>query len=228
MTSMVEQREPRNRQKPACRRGSRNLVTHLLLVLILLLSTVPVLAQTTDASAAIIAQENAFWKSYVDGNIAPDLSKLFLPDFISVEEQIWNQDQVLTFVRQFHERCTLAPIKLLTTPTSPSSPLMSLPSCITRRRRRPAAPARCWGKQTYPRFGSTTMFVGGCILSHRVRDPAKVDIQIPANGVNHDFLYDLSGRTVDQLTNGTLTPNRGLCRQHACSHIREQHHRVRQ
>jgi hypothetical protein len=83
-----------------------------LLVLTLLLSTVPVLAQTVDAPEVIIAQENAFWKSYVDGNTA-DLSKLFLPDFTSVEEQIWNRDQVLAFVARFHEQCTLAPIKLL-------------------------------------------------------------------------------------------------------------------
>jgi hypothetical protein len=54
-----------------------------LLVLILLFSTVPVLAQTADASDAIIAQENAFWKAYIDGNTV-DLSKLFLHDFISV------------------------------------------------------------------------------------------------------------------------------------------------
>lgn len=83
-----------------------------LLVLTLLLSTAPVFAQTVDAPEVIIAQENAFWKSYVDGNTA-DLSKLLLPDFISVEEQIWNRDQVLAFVARFHEQCTLAPIKLL-------------------------------------------------------------------------------------------------------------------
>ena len=74
-----------------------------LLVLTLLLSTVPVLAQTVDAPEVIIAQENAFWKSYVDGNTA-DLSKLFLPDFTSVEEQIWNRDQVLAFVARFREQ----------------------------------------------------------------------------------------------------------------------------
>jgi len=34
-------------------------------------------------------------------------------------------------------------------------------------------------------------------FGHRVR--------AVVNGVNHDFLYDLSGRTIDQLTNGTLT-----------------------
>ena len=92
--------------------GVYNLAMRLLLVLTLLLSTVPVLAQTAEAPDVIIARENAFWKSYIDGNTT-DLSKFFLPDFINVEEQIWNRDQVLTFVRQFHEQCTLAPIKLL-------------------------------------------------------------------------------------------------------------------
>jgi uncharacterized protein (TIGR02246 family) len=83
-----------------------------LLVATLLLSTVPAATQAIDASGTIIAQENAFWKSYVDGN-AGDLSKLLLPDFISVEEQIWNRDQVLAFVVRFHQQCSLSPIKLL-------------------------------------------------------------------------------------------------------------------
>jgi hypothetical protein len=60
----------------------------------------------------IIAQENAFWEAYVDANTA-DLSKLLLPDFTSVEQEIWNRNQVLDFVRKFHEHCTLAPVKPL-------------------------------------------------------------------------------------------------------------------
>jgi hypothetical protein len=70
------------------------------------------LAQPADAPELIIAQENAFWKSYIDGNTT-DLSKFLPPDFINVEEQIWNRDQVLAFVRQFHEHCSLAPVKIL-------------------------------------------------------------------------------------------------------------------
>ena len=81
-------------------------------VITLLLIAAPLLAQTINIPAAIIAQEAAFWKSYGDGN-AVDLSKLLLPDFINVEEQIWNRDQVLNFVKQFHEHCTLAPVKLV-------------------------------------------------------------------------------------------------------------------
>jgi hypothetical protein len=73
---------------------------------------VPLIAQTADTSDAIVAQENAFWKAYVDANSA-DLSKLLLPNFTNVEEQIWNRDQVLTFLKQFHEHCTLAPVKIL-------------------------------------------------------------------------------------------------------------------
>ena len=65
-----------------------------LLVFSILLSTLALHAQTATTPEAIIAQENAFWTSYVDGNTA-ELSKLLLPDFTSVEEQIWNRDQVL-------------------------------------------------------------------------------------------------------------------------------------
>jgi hypothetical protein len=83
-----------------------------LLVLILLLSTKAVTVQSNDTPDTVIAQENAFWKSYVDGN-TEDLSRLLLPDFVNVESQISNRDQVLTFVKQFHEQCTLAPVKLL-------------------------------------------------------------------------------------------------------------------
>lgn len=72
----------------------------------------PLLAQTTNSTEAILAQENAFWRAYVDGN-TPDLSKLLLPDFISVESEIWNRDQVLDFVKKFHAQCTLAPVKIV-------------------------------------------------------------------------------------------------------------------
>jgi hypothetical protein len=81
-----------------------------ILVVTLLLSTMP--AQTTDAPNVIIAQEYAFWKAYVNGNRA-DLAKILLPDFTNVEEQIWGRDQVIAFVGQFHEHCSLAPIKVL-------------------------------------------------------------------------------------------------------------------
>jgi hypothetical protein len=84
---------------------------HLLLLTLLFIS-VPVLTQTTNTPDTIIAQENAFWKAYVDAN-TEDLSKLLLPDFTSVEQEIWNRDQVLTFVKRFHEHCTLAPVKLV-------------------------------------------------------------------------------------------------------------------
>jgi hypothetical protein len=81
-------------------------------LLFVFLTALTLIAQTADTSDAIVAQENAFWKAYVDANAA-DLSKLLLPDFTNVEEQIWNRDQVLTFVKQFHEHCTLAPVQIL-------------------------------------------------------------------------------------------------------------------
>jgi hypothetical protein len=83
-----------------------------LLVLTLLLTCLPLLAQTANKPDMIIAQESAFWKAYVDGNTT-DLSTLLLPDFTSVEQEIWNRDQVLGFVKKFHEHCTLAPVTLL-------------------------------------------------------------------------------------------------------------------
>jgi len=83
-----------------------------LLALVLLSITVFAHAQTTGAPDTIIEQENAFWRAYINANTA-DLSKLFLPEFINVEEQLMNRDQVLTFVRQFHQQCTLGPVKLL-------------------------------------------------------------------------------------------------------------------
>lgn len=76
----------------------------------LLLIAAPLFAQNNSADA-IIAQENAFWKSYVDGNTG-DLSNLLLPDFVNVEADIWNRDQVLAFVKRFHQGCTLAPVKI--------------------------------------------------------------------------------------------------------------------
>jgi len=89
-----------------------NLPMRRLRVFILFFLAAPLLAQTANKPDTIIAQENAFWKSYGDGNAA-ELSKLLLPDFISVEAEIWNRDQVLTFTRKFHEHCTLVPVKVV-------------------------------------------------------------------------------------------------------------------
>ena len=83
-----------------------------LAVLTLFLIALPSLAQTTDTPDAIIAQERAFWKSYVAGDVGY-LSRIFMPDFTNVEAEIWNKDQVLSFVKQFHEHCTLAPVKIV-------------------------------------------------------------------------------------------------------------------
>jgi hypothetical protein len=83
-----------------------------LLTLTFLLAAVPTfrtVAQTASNPAEIIASENAFWKAYVDANAA-DLSKLLLPDFTNVEEQIWNRAEVIDFVQKFHAQCTLAPV----------------------------------------------------------------------------------------------------------------------
>ena len=80
--------------------------------ILILLLPVRLFAQNAVVPDAIIAQETAFWKGYVDGNVA-DLSNLLLPEFANVEEQIWNKDQVLAFVKQFRETCTLAPVRIV-------------------------------------------------------------------------------------------------------------------
>lgn len=78
---------------------------------ILLVSSLPLFAQTANTSDAVIAQENAFWKSYIEANTL-NLSQILSSDFVNIEEQLMNRDQTLAFVRQFHEQCTLAPVKL--------------------------------------------------------------------------------------------------------------------
>jgi hypothetical protein len=89
-----------------------NLPMCRLWILTLFFLAVPLLAQSANTSDEIITQENAFWKSYGDGNTT-ELSKLLLHDFINVEAEIWSRDQVFAFIKQFHERCTLAPVKLV-------------------------------------------------------------------------------------------------------------------
>jgi hypothetical protein len=81
-----------------------------ILILTLLLSSLPVIAQSNKPDE-IITQEKAFWKAYEEANTA-DLTKLLTSDFTNVEEQIWNRDQVLTFVKQFHAMCKLAPVTI--------------------------------------------------------------------------------------------------------------------
>jgi hypothetical protein len=70
------------------------------------------MAQSTGTPDTIIAQENAFWKSYV-ANDSASLSTLLSIDFINVEEQLWNREQVIKFLQMFHSRCTLAPVEIL-------------------------------------------------------------------------------------------------------------------
>jgi hypothetical protein len=82
------------------------------LTLALLLGSIPVFSQSPAKPDEIITQENAFWKAYADGNAA-DLTKLLLPDFTNVEDNIWNRDQVLRFVTKFHSMCKLAPVAVI-------------------------------------------------------------------------------------------------------------------
>jgi uncharacterized protein (TIGR02246 family) len=83
-----------------------------LCVLILFLAALPVFAQTADTPDAIIAQENAYWKSFANGD-ASELSKLLLPDFVSVDSELGNRDEILAHQKLFHEHCTLTPVKLV-------------------------------------------------------------------------------------------------------------------
>jgi hypothetical protein len=85
---------------------------HSFLTLTLLLGSITAFSQSSAKPEEIITQENAFWKAYIDANTA-DLTKLLLPDFTSVEQYIWNRDQVITFVTRFHAACTLAPVTII-------------------------------------------------------------------------------------------------------------------
>jgi hypothetical protein len=82
------------------------------LTLTLLLGSITAFSQSSAKPDEIINQENAFWKAYIDANTA-DLTKFLLPDFTSVEQYIWNRDQVITFVTRFHAACTLAPVTII-------------------------------------------------------------------------------------------------------------------
>jgi hypothetical protein len=89
-----------------------NLAMRSLYVLTLLFATAPVFAQTASNPDVIVAQENAFWKAYISADSA-GLSNLLLSDFTNVEQELWSRNQVLEFVKQFHEHCSLAPVKIL-------------------------------------------------------------------------------------------------------------------
>jgi hypothetical protein len=63
-------------------------------------------------AATILQQEQLFWTSYTTGNTAA-LRRQLLPEFQSVEQEIWGRDQVLRFVADFTRNCSLAPVKIL-------------------------------------------------------------------------------------------------------------------
>ena len=90
----------------------KRLLTQVGFVIAMSYMAAPVVAQSPDAPDTIIAQENAFWKAYV-ANDSTSLTNLLSTDFINVEEQRWNRDQVLKFLQVFHSRCTLAPVEIL-------------------------------------------------------------------------------------------------------------------
>lgn len=69
-------------------------------------------SHSATTSDEIIAQENAYHESYRNGDTAA-LGTLMLPDFTDVEQMIWNREEVLSFVKKFHEHCSLAPVKIV-------------------------------------------------------------------------------------------------------------------
>ena len=82
-----------------------------LLILTLLAISLPGLAQTTNTPETVIAQESAFWKAWLTRT---------LPGFEAASARVYrcrtgdvDRDQVVSFVKQFHEHCTLAPVQLL-------------------------------------------------------------------------------------------------------------------
>jgi hypothetical protein len=85
----------------------------LLLPLALFLTTTSAFAQNKPSgSADILAAENLAWANYVAGDTVA-LGKQYAPDFIDVEQEIQTGPQVLSFLKTFHEHCSLAPVKIL-------------------------------------------------------------------------------------------------------------------
>lgn len=80
--------------------------------LCLLLAATSLSAQTGSKPADIISAEELFWTNYTTGNTKA-LADQLGPDFINVEQKIWTRDQVLSFVKLFTSKCTLAPVKLV-------------------------------------------------------------------------------------------------------------------
>ena len=83
-------------------------------LILLALAATPAVAQlpVKPLNDLIVQQEQDFWTSYTSGNTA-GLSRLLLPDFTNVEQEIWNRTQVLDFVKGFFTQCSLAPVKIL-------------------------------------------------------------------------------------------------------------------
>src|SRR5271166_3686273 len=109
-------------------------------VLTLIFTAASLFAQPATTPDAIIAQENAFWKAYTDGNSA-DLSKLLPPDFINVEEQIWDR---IRFSPSSSNSTRNAPLRRsnFLIPASPSLAAIPRLWCITLRRTQPAEHTR--------------------------------------------------------------------------------------
>lgn len=83
-----------------------------LAAVLLVLAALPALARTTPHPEEILAQEALFWNNYSTGDTAAMASQ-FAPEFVSVEEKIWDRSQVLSFVQLFSSKCSLAPVKLV-------------------------------------------------------------------------------------------------------------------
>lgn len=86
------------------------------LPLLLLALVTPALAQAPsqplDKTQTILEQERLFWANYTTGNVV-GLNQQLLPEFTSVEQMIWSREQVLSFVKVFTTKCSLAPVKIL-------------------------------------------------------------------------------------------------------------------
>jgi len=72
----------------------------------------PVAAVPASPSDEIIAEESTYNKYFVQGNLV-ELKKLMSVDFATVQELIWNRDQLVDFVKQMQPVCHFFPIKIV-------------------------------------------------------------------------------------------------------------------
>lgn len=71
-----------------------------------------VAALPASPTEEIIAAENTYNRYFVQGNLL-ELKKVMSADFATVQELIWDRDQLVDFVKQMQPVCHFFPIKIV-------------------------------------------------------------------------------------------------------------------